>query len=106
MTKWTVGDTPDQAGRTVLITGANSGLGLCSAEALASHGARVLMACRNAAKAESARAQVAKVATGPAPEVVALDLADLASIEACAAEVASRVDALDVLMDNAGVMRI
>jgi hypothetical protein len=106
MTKWTVGDMPDQSGRTVLITGANSGLGLGSAEALASHGARVLMACRNAAKAATARDQVAKVATGPAPEVVGLDLADLSSIEACASLVTGMVDQLDVLMDNAGVMRI
>ena len=48
MAKWTAADIPDQTGRTVLITGANSGLGLRSAEALAAKGARVLLACRNA----------------------------------------------------------
>jgi NAD(P)-dependent dehydrogenase (short-subunit alcohol dehydrogenase family) len=109
MTKWTVGDMPDQSGRTVLITGANSGLGLCSAEALASHGARVLMACRNAEKASVARDQVAEVATGPAPEVVPLDLADLSSVEKCAEQVATLAEGsggLDVLINNAGVMRI
>jgi NAD(P)-dependent dehydrogenase (short-subunit alcohol dehydrogenase family) len=109
MTKWTVGDMPDQSGRTVLVTGANSGLGLCSAEALASHGARVLMACRNAEKAAAARDEVAAVATGPAPEVVSLDLADLSSVEACAEQVAGLVEGtggLDVLINNAGVMRI
>ena len=104
--KWTAGDMPDQTGRTVLVTGANSGLGLRSAEALASHGARVLMGCRNEAKAEAARNQVAKLATGPEPLVVRLDLADLASVEAAADEVATTVEQLDVLMNNAGVMRI
>src|SRR5690606_17597737 len=69
MGKWTATDVPDQTGRVVVITGANSGLGLRSAEALASKGARVLMACRNREKAEAARAEVAAVATGPAPEV-------------------------------------
>jgi NAD(P)-dependent dehydrogenase (short-subunit alcohol dehydrogenase family) len=104
--KWTAGDMPDQAGRTVLITGANSGLGLRSAEALASHGARVLMGCRNAAKGATARDQVAKLATGPEPVVVRLDLAELASIEAAAAEIGATVERLDVLMNNAGVMAI
>jgi NAD(P)-dependent dehydrogenase (short-subunit alcohol dehydrogenase family) len=104
--RWTTGAMPDQAGRTVLITGANSGLGLRSAEALASHGARVLMGCRNEARAEAARDRIARLATGPAPEVVALDLADLASVEAAAARVAATVDGLDVLMNNAGLMRI
>jgi len=105
-TKWTADAVPDQTGRTVLITGANSGLGLRSAEALASHGARVLMGCRNEARAEAARTQVAKLATGPEPVVVRLDLADLASVEACAAEVDTTVERLDVLMNNAGLMRI
>jgi NAD(P)-dependent dehydrogenase (short-subunit alcohol dehydrogenase family) len=106
MTKWTADAMPDQTGRTVLITGANSGLGLRSAEALAAHGARVLMGCRNEARGESARAEVAKVATGPEPVVVRLDLADLASVDAAAAEVDGTVEGLDVLMNNAGVMRI
>ena len=48
MGKWTAADIPDQTGRTIVITGANSGLGLRSAEALAAKGARVLLACRNA----------------------------------------------------------
>ena len=54
MTRWSNDDIPDQSGRTILITGANSGLGFRSAQALASHGARVLLACRNPEKAAKA----------------------------------------------------
>ena len=106
MTKWTAADIPDQTGRTVLITGANSGLGLRSAEALAAKGARVLMACRNATKAAAARADVAAKATGAAPEVVAVDLSSLASIGDCAEQLAGSLDHLDVLMNNAGIMAV
>jgi NAD(P)-dependent dehydrogenase (short-subunit alcohol dehydrogenase family) len=104
--RWALEDLPDQTGRTVLVTGANRGLGLRSAEALAARGARVLMACRDPAKAAEAREQVAAAARGPAPEVVELDLADLASVRACAGKVAATVDRLDVLMNNAGVMAV
>lgn len=103
---WTLADMGDQTGRTVLVTGANSGLGLCTAEALAAKGARVLMACRNEAKAAAALEQVADVATGAEPTVVQLDLADLASVQACADAVGGQVDGLDVLMNNAGIMAI
>jgi NAD(P)-dependent dehydrogenase (short-subunit alcohol dehydrogenase family) len=104
MTTWTADDLGDLSGRTVLVTGANSGLGLRSAEALAAHGARVLMACRNREKGEAALAGVAALAGGTAPELVSLDLADLASVETAAKEVADRVERLDGLMNNAGVM--
>jgi NAD(P)-dependent dehydrogenase (short-subunit alcohol dehydrogenase family) len=106
MARWTSDDIPDQTGRTVLVTGANSGLGLRSAEALAAAGARVLLACRNAERAATALEAVKGKASGAAPEVVPLDLADLDSVRACAADVAGRLDRLDVLMDNAGVMAL
>ena len=106
MGKWTADDVPDQTGRTILITGANSGLGLRSAEALAAKGARVLLACRNAEKAAAALESVKARATGPAPEVCSLDLQSLASIRECAASVGEAVERLDVLMNNAGIMAV
>jgi protochlorophyllide reductase len=104
MSSWTTADIPDQSGHTVLVTGANSGLGLRTAEALAGKGARVLMGCRDAARGEAARARVATLAKGPEPELVSLDLADLASVRAAADGVAGTVDRLDALVNNAGVM--
>jgi NAD(P)-dependent dehydrogenase (short-subunit alcohol dehydrogenase family) len=104
MTRWTSADIPDQTGRTVLVTGANSGLGLRTAEALAAKGTQVLMGCRDATRGEAARSEVATSATGPAPEVVPLDLADLGSVRDAAQSVADAVERLDVLVNNAGVM--
>jgi NAD(P)-dependent dehydrogenase (short-subunit alcohol dehydrogenase family) len=106
MPRWNLADMPDQRGRTVLVTGANSGLGLRTSEGFAQAGAKVLLACRNADRAQEAQASVAAVATGPAPEVVLLDLSDLASVEACAKTVRSSTEALDVLVNNAGVMAL
>ncbi|MER7015988.1 oxidoreductase [Saccharopolyspora sp. NPDC000359] len=103
MTRWTAADIPDQTGRTVLITGANSGLGHRSARALAERGARVLIACRNAEKGRAALTEIARTATAQ-PELVELDLADLASIRKAAEQVRERTGGLDALMNNAGVM--
>ncbi len=102
--RWTAADVPDQSGRTVLVTGANAGLGLQTALSVARAGARVLMTSRDPDRGELARARVAATATGPAPELVLLDLTDLASVRAAAHDVAGRTDHLDVLVANAGVM--
>lgn len=107
MTKWSAEDIPDQSGRTILVTGANSGLGLESARALVAHGARVLMACRNPERGEAAMVEVAKAgsAAGGTAELVVLDLTDLDSVRRAATEVRDRTgDRLDVLLNNAGVM--
>jgi len=106
MAKWTADDIPDQSGRTVLVTGANSGLGLHTSQALVAKGARVLMACRSPERGEAAVLDVNEAAKDDgAAELVTLDLADLASVRAAAAEVRERTgDALDVLVNNAGVM--
>ncbi len=97
---------PDQSGRTALVTGANSGLGLHTSMELARKGARVLMAARTPAKGEQALARVRREVPGATAELLHLDLASLASVRAAAAEVAERAPGLDLLVDNAGVMAI
>ncbi|MCU1647022.1 MAG: Protochlorophyllide reductase [Nocardia sp.] len=104
--RWTIDDIPDQTGKTAVVTGANSGLGLRTAEALAAKGAHVLMACRNELKAAAALESVAAAATGPKPEVLPLDLADLTSIRRAADHLDVRGNAIDVLVNNAGVMAL
>jgi NAD(P)-dependent dehydrogenase (short-subunit alcohol dehydrogenase family) len=103
---WNRKDMGDLRGRTAVVTGANSGLGLVSARALAAAGARVLLACRDEQRARDALASVSAEASGADPEVVRLDLADLDSVAAAADDVAARVDRLDILLNNAGVMAI
>jgi protochlorophyllide reductase len=108
---WTAASIPDQSGRVALVTGANSGLGLETARALAASGATVVLACRSARKAEEARTRLLRdLAREPRQsphgglDVLPLDLADLASVRAAAATLADRYGALDLLINNAGVM--
>jgi NAD(P)-dependent dehydrogenase (short-subunit alcohol dehydrogenase family) len=91
----------DLTGRTALVTGASAGLGVETVTALAGAGARVLGAVRDREKAERV---LADVLSDGRVELVDLDLADLDSVRACAKEVQSRVDALHLLVNNAGVM--
>ncbi|WP_439664234.1 oxidoreductase [Lentzea sp. HUAS TT2] len=97
MSRWTEADIPDQTGRTVLVTGANSGLGLRTAQVLAAKGAHVLMGCRSVQRGETALRTVKGSA-----EVLELDLADLSSVRAAA----DKVEKLDVLVNNAGIMAV
>jgi NAD(P)-dependent dehydrogenase (short-subunit alcohol dehydrogenase family) len=102
--KWNTADIPDQSGRTALVTGANSGLGLQTAKALAAAGATVLLGCRNAERAAAAEREIKAAAPDATVEVVELDLSDLSSVERAAGEVAGRPQPLDLLINNAGVM--
>ncbi|MCE6997748.1 oxidoreductase [Saccharothrix sp. S26] len=103
--KWDTADILDQSGRTALVTGANSGLGLRTAQVLADKGAHVLLACRSPERGQRALDSV--LATGGKAELVRLDLADLSSVREAAARVRDRTgDALDVLVNNAGVMAV
>ncbi|MFE5571843.1 oxidoreductase [Amycolatopsis japonica] len=103
--RWTEADIPDQTGRTVFVTGANSGLGLRMSEVLAGKGARVLLGCRSPERGAKALEQVRAAATGKAPGLVRLDLADLDSVREAVKKVEELTDGkLDVLVNNAGVM--
>lgn len=101
MSRWDAKDIPDLEGRTALVTGANSGLGLETSILLARGGARVIMACRNVAKAEAAATRV-----GGGAEVVSVDLASLQSVADAADEVKRVAPQLDILVNNAGLMAI
>jgi len=95
MTDWTAEDLPSFAGRTAIVTGANSGLGEVTARELARNGAKVILAVRNTAKGTAAAARM----TGDV-EVRELDLQDLSSVR----QFADGVDSADVLVNNAGIM--
>jgi protochlorophyllide reductase len=106
MIRWTANDIPDLHGRTALVTGANSGLGLETCLALAAKGAHVIMASRNLEKARQALSIIATKVPSASPELVQLDLASLASIRACATSILNHHQRLDLLFNNAGVMAI
>src|ERR1700722_3635771 len=97
MTSWTATDLPSFAGRTVIVTGANSGLGEVTARELARGGAPVVLGVRNTGKGEGA----AREMTGDV-EVRRLDLQELPSLR----QFADGVDSVDVLVNNAGIMAV
>jgi NAD(P)-dependent dehydrogenase (short-subunit alcohol dehydrogenase family) len=103
---WTAADIPDQTGRTAVVTGANGGLGLETARALAAAGAHVVMAARNPEKADAAVADIRRTVSDPSLELVALDLASQASIRAAAERILAAHERIDILVNNAGVMGI
>ena len=101
---WTVKSIPSQAGRRVLITGANSGIGFYAAAELAHNGAHVLLGCRDQSKGDAALARMRALDPRANAEVVVLDLASLESVRAFAAAELARGVPLDLLINNAGVM--
>ena len=101
---WSTNDIPDLHGRTAVVTGANGGLGLASAKALAGHGAHVVMAARNQTKAASARDEILAAHPHASLEIVELDLGSLASVKSAADAIAAKHTRIDILMCNAGVM--
>lgn len=104
MTHWTAANLPDLTETFVIVTGANSGLGLETSRELARAGASVLMACRNPQKAQSALGEVRRTAKNPDHiSTAALDLASLASVREFAANVNQPID---ILVNNAGIMAI
>ncbi len=100
---FTAASVPDQAGRTVLITGANSGIGYEAALVLAGKGARVLLGCRSEERGTRARDQILAAQPGADVVFVPIDLGSLESVREAAARVDSE-DRLDLLINNAGIM--
>lgn len=104
MANWTASDIPDQQGRTVVVTG-TGGLGFEDARALARVGARVIIAGRNRLKGAEAIARVLAETPGARVSFDQVDLASLASIESFAKRLGAELSGLDMLINNAGVMR-
>jgi NAD(P)-dependent dehydrogenase (short-subunit alcohol dehydrogenase family) len=103
MARWTTSDLPPQHGRIALVTG-TGGLGLEDALALARAGCDTIIAGRDPAKGAAALARIRREAPGAAVRFERCDLADLASVAACAARVDAQVGRLDLLVNNAAVM--
>ncbi|WP_434452108.1 SDR family oxidoreductase [Lentzea sp. E54] len=97
---------PDQRGKRVVVTGANSGTGKEAAKRLAGAGADVVLAVRTEAKGEQAKAEILTAHPGALVEVRRLDLADQASVGTFADELIAGGKPLDVLVNNAGVMNV
>src|SRR5712691_9795560 len=103
--KWTSDDVPGQHGRLAVVTGANTGLGFETARVLAARGASVVLAVRDTEKGKAAAARIAGPAPGADVMVQPLDLASLDSIRAAAGALRARHPRIDLLINNAGVMR-
>src|SRR3712207_122555 len=101
---WTERDIPDLTGRTAVVTGANGGLGLQTALALAGAGAHVVLAACDPAKTEAAEARIRMSSPSASLEVVPLDLGDLSAVAAAARTVLDRHERVDLLVNNAGGM--
>jgi NAD(P)-dependent dehydrogenase (short-subunit alcohol dehydrogenase family) len=103
---WNTNDIPDLSGRIAVVTGANGGLGLETARALAGAGAHVVMAARDQEKAVAAEKRILETHPRASLEIVPLDLASLASVRAAAERILAAHDRIDILVNNAGLMAI
>jgi NAD(P)-dependent dehydrogenase (short-subunit alcohol dehydrogenase family) len=92
----------DLAGKTIVITGANSGVGYATAEALVRRGALVVMVCRDRTRGDAARSALAATAGGPGPELFVADLSSQAEVRRVAGELTTAHPRVDVLVNNAG----
>jgi NAD(P)-dependent dehydrogenase (short-subunit alcohol dehydrogenase family) len=105
-TKWTAENIPDLTGKTAVVTGANSGIGYETARALARKGATVILACRDKDKGNAAAQKISQEFPAAKAELMMLDLSELASVRRFAGEFKSRFGALDLLINNAGIMAV
>ncbi|WP_053366629.1 oxidoreductase [Bacillus sp. FJAT-27245] len=101
---WITEDISDVAGKRVVITGGNSGIGFEAARALAAKGAEVIFAVRNIARGEAAAAKIMSECPDASVNLMQLDLSDQASIRKFAGEFSGRFSSLDILINNAGIM--
>lgn len=101
---WIAENIPDMAGKLILITGANSGIGFEAAKILASKNGEVILACRNQQKGEEALANILESNHNAQVSCMQVDLADLKSVQRFARDFLAKYESLDVLINNAGLM--
>jgi NAD(P)-dependent dehydrogenase (short-subunit alcohol dehydrogenase family) len=104
--RWTLAQVPRLEGKTVVVTGANSGIGFAAARIFADAGASVVLACRNAVKAAAAAAAIRAEIPNATVSCMPLDLASLDSVRVFADAAREQLPRIDVLCNNAGVMAI
>jgi NAD(P)-dependent dehydrogenase (short-subunit alcohol dehydrogenase family) len=104
--EWSEASLPDLTGRTVVVTGGNSGIGLEAAVVFARKGAHTIIACRDPGRAEGALAEIRARAAGANVTAMRLDLADLSSVARFAEELQAYIPKLDVLVNNGGIMGV
>lgn len=102
--KWSFDDIPDLSGKTIIVTGSNSGLGFETVKTLSAKGADVILACRNIKKGDSAKKEILEQYHNAQIHVMHLDLADLKSIYSFAAKFGEQFHKIDVLLNNAGII--
>lgn len=104
--KWTEHDIPDLSGKTILVTGANSGIGFEATRLFAKKHAEVIMACRSMERGQTAFDSIKKEFPTAKLVLVSLDLSSFQSIHKCSEVVHNKYDHLDILLNNAGIMMV
>jgi len=102
-TKWTEKNLPDLSGKTIIITGANSGTGFSATKFMSAKGAAIIMACRNPQKAKTALQSIESENPAAKLDFIPLDLGDLASVKKFVETFKAKYVSLDILLNNAGV---
>jgi len=102
--KWTTNNIHSLAGKTIIVTGGNSGLGFQSVKAFAEKGAKVILACRSAEKGSNAKFDILRTNQNVEIELMELDLMSLKSIHSFANNFKAKYKTLDILLNNAGIM--
>lgn len=103
---WKLKDMPSQKGKIIIVTGANSGLGLATSKELARKGSKVIMTARNQEKGQQAINEIKSEIPNADVTLMSLDLADLGSVKSFSASFKKEFQQLDILINNAGIMAL